>query len=215
MLNINSHFFISGILSIILLLIYFNIKNHKSLYNLLKITLIVNFSTFYLSLFYLDIFDYKIHLPIHLCYLTELGILISLILKIKNFYPLLALNSLGGGITGFTNSNLMKNAHFIEHTHLYLSHFNLLFFFVIVYKEKLFISKHNFIKSIILNGLLFFIAFIFNYFFNSNYWFTRHRPPGMNLTNLLPEWPYYLLGLIIIGLGSYYLTFRLLYKNKV
>ncbi len=209
-----SDFLISIVLFIILLFIYLKINNHDFLYNLIKITLILNFSTFYFYLIITKTFDIKLHLPIHLCYLTELGILISLILKTKRFYPILALNSLGGGITGLTNSNLMEGSSLIEYVHLYLSHFNLLLFFIIIFKEKLFISKINFIKSIILNALFFFGAIIFNYFFKSNYWFTNNKPPGENLTIILPDWPYYLLGLIIIGMISYFLTFKLLYKNK-
>ena len=126
----------------------------------------------------------------------------------------MALNSLGGGITGFTNSNLLADSMLIEYTHLYLSHFNLLVFAIIVYKDKLVISNKNYIQSIALNGLLFIFILFFNANFNSNYWFTQYKPPGINLTNLLPAWPYYLLVLIMIGFISYYLTFKLFLKNK-
>ena len=62
-------------------------------------------------------FDFRTHLPIHLCYITELGIVISFILKNKTFYPVLALNSLGGGISGLTNSNLVVSSYWIEFFH--------------------------------------------------------------------------------------------------
>ena len=58
------------------------------------------------------------------------------------------LNGLGGGITGFTNSNLDLNVPIIEYIHLYLSHFNLLLFSIIMIKKKFTITKINFIKSI-------------------------------------------------------------------
>jgi len=211
---ISNHFVISGFLSCILFLFYSKVTNTEKLYNLLTLLLVLNFLSFNIYLFSTGNFDYKIHLPLHLCYLAELGILISILFKNKKLYPWLALNSLGGGITGFTNSNLLPDSMFIEYTHLYLGHFNLLLFSIIVYKDKLIISKKNYVQSIALNGLLFILILFFNEIFNSNYWFTNYKPPGSNLTNLLPVWPSYLLVLIIIGFISYYLTFKLFLKNK-
>ena len=210
---INGHFLISGILFGILYFLYDRIKNINTLYNLLLYLLIINFLSFNIYLLATNVFDYKIHLPFHLCYLTELGILIAIIFKNYFFYPWLVLNALGGGITGFTNSNLPNDALYIEHIHLYLSHFNLLLFSLILYRNRFVISKTNFINSIIFNAIIFFIIFYLNILFESNYWFTQHRPPGINLTHLFPDWPYYLLGLISIGLISYYVTFKIFLKN--
>ena len=211
---ISNHFIISGILSSILFLFYSKITNTKKLYALLTILLLFNFLSFNIYLFSTGNFDYTIHLPLHLCYLAELGILISILLKNKKIYPWLILSSLGGGITGFTNSNLLPDSMLIEHTHLYLSHFNLLFFVIIAYKDKLTISMKNYKQSILFNSLIFMFIILFNQNFNSNYWFTNYKPPGSNLTNILPDWPGYLLVLIIIGFLSYYLTFMLFLKNK-
>ena len=123
------------------------------------------------------------------------------------------LNSLGGGITGFLNSNLDSNSLLIEHIHLYLSHFNLILFSIYAYKIKYIITKNMLFKSFIYNFLVFFIVVVFNQIFNSNYWFTNQKPPGINLTNILPEFPYYLIVLILIGLTSYYLTYKLFSKK--
>ena len=209
-----NHFIISGFLVCILYFLYYKIKTPQKLYNLLTVLLTLNFLTFNLYLLSTSTFNYKIHLPLHLCYLTELSILVSIIFKSQIFYPWLALNALGGGITGFTNSNLLEDSMLIEHIHLYLSHFNLLLFSIIVYLNKLVISKSDLIKSSIFNASIFFGVIYFNFFFGSNYWFTSHRPSGSNLTNFLPDWPYYLLVLISIGLISYYVTFKLFLKNR-
>jgi len=213
-MTISNHFIISGALSCILFLFYSKVTNTEKLYNLLTLLLVLNFLSFNVCLFSTGNFDYKIHLPFHLCYLAELGILISIIFKNKKLYPWLVLSSLGGGITGFTNSNLLPDSMTIEYTHLYLSHFNLLFFTIIAYKDKLIISKKNYSQSILFNGLLFIFVIFFNKNFNSNYWFTNNKPDGQNLTCLLPAWPGYLLVLILIGFLSYYLTFKLFLKNK-
>ena len=138
---ISNHFVISGVLSCILFLLYSKFTITEKLYNLLTLLLLLNFLSFNIYLFSTGNFDYKIHLPLHLCYLAELGILISILFKNKKLYPWLVLSSVGGGITGFTNSNLLPDSMLIEYIHLYLGHFNLLLFSIIVYKEKLIISN--------------------------------------------------------------------------
>ena len=145
---INIHFIISSLLILLLVFFNFQFKNTKILNKILKLLLIINFLTFNIYLIYDRSFDFNIHLPLHLCYLTEWGIFLSIVFKNKYFYPLLALNALGGGITGFTNSNLTNDSLIIEHVHLYLSHFNLLLFSMIVYKDNLIITKTDLIKSI-------------------------------------------------------------------
>ena len=210
---INLHFIISTMLILLLCFFYFKVKNTSILNKILKFLLIINFTTFNIYLIYNGSFDFNIHLPLHLCYLTEWGIFLSLIFNTKYLYSLLALNALGGGITGFTNSNLTNESLIIEHIHLYLSHFNLLLFSIIVYKDNLVISKTNLINSIILNAIIFFSIFYYNHVFSSNYWFTHNRPEGQNLTQLLPDWPYYLLCLIAIGITSFLLTYALFQKN--
>ncbi len=211
---LDNHLLVSGILLIIISVILFLVKKTTTLYKILFFSLLINFLSFYLTLISNNLFDFTIHLPIHLCYFTELGILISLIFKNKKFYPILALNSLGGGISGLTNSNLVLNSYWIEFSHLYLSHINLIFFFIIVYKERFTINKKMFSTSILINGSVFFFSAIFNKIFGSNYWFTVSRPEGKNLTLLFSDWPDYLIGLIIIGLFSYYATFIILKKNR-
>jgi len=208
-----NHYIITIFLSFILYVIFNWIHNQKTLYNLLLFLLALNLLSFNIYLIFNGVFNYQIHLPLHLCYLTEIGILASILFHTKFYYPWLLLNGLGGGITGFLNSNLMGDAMLIEHIHLYLSHFNLLLFSLILYKANFFISRSDFLKSIAFNLFLFISVIFFNIKFHSNYWFTSSKPPGMNLTSILPEWPYYLLILIGIGITSYYITFKLFSKN--
>ena len=209
------HYSISFFLTIILYFIFLQNKNKSDiLYKILFILIGLNLFTFNSYLISTKNFNPAIHLPIHLCYLTQIGIFLSMIFNNQLFYPWLLLNSFGGGITGFLNSNLSSKAIFIEHFHLHLSHFNLLFFVVILYKKNYFITKSEYFKSIIFNALIFLFVIFYNIFFDSNYWFTQHKPPGINLANILPPWPYYLIILVLIGLSSYYLTFKIFSKTS-
>ena len=209
----------SHLLTLVILFVHlsFLIKyaNVIFLEKLLKLLLSFNIVSYFSILLLTDTFNFKVHLPIHLCYITEIFIIISYIFNIKHFYPWIALNSLGGGISGFLNSIMVEDSVPIEYVHHYLSHFNLLLFVVIFYKSKFIISKNDLIKSIILNLLIFSFALSFNQFFKSNYWFTRSKPPGNNLSFFFPQWPYYLLIFIFIGLVSYIITYYLIKRNTL
>ena len=209
-----NHYLISLSLTFILYLIFIKNKNETVLRKPLFILIGTNLISFNSYLILTNRFDLTIHLPLHLCYLTELGIFISLIFKSQLFYPWFLLNSLGGGITGFLNSNLDQEAMFIEHIHLHMSHFNLLLFSLFLYKSKYYIKKIEFKISIIFNSLIFIIVFFLNGNFGSNYWFTKNKPPGINLTSALPDWPYYLIILTFIGLISYYVTYIIFSKKS-
>ena len=212
-LIIDNHLFISLFLSVIIFILVRSFKTNNLL-SLLKILLIYNFTTFYLILNLEGIFNLKSHLPLHLCYLTEIIILISMVLKSNRFYPILILNSFGGGITGFTNLNLDINSHLIEFHHFYLSHFNILFFSIIMYKNRYILNKIELIKAFIINSTIFLVIILFNSFFKTNYWFTHYKPVGKNLTLYLPDWPYYLIILVGIGITSYIVTFKLFSRNN-
>ena len=208
-----NHLLISILLIVLIVYMVFY-KDYIFIKQLLNYLLIFNILFFYIILFFTDSFNYKIHLPFHLCYITELGILISVIINNDKVYPWLILNSMFGGLVGFANSNLTVDSLMIEYIHYYISHFNLLLFTIMAFKSYIYISLLDFFKSITFNSLLMILIIIFNYLFNTNYWFTSAKPDGINFAVLLPEWPYYFFLLIILGLFSYSLTFALLINNR-
>ena len=209
-----NHILICILLTIILAAIFFIVKDTKHLNSVLFILLASNFLSFNYLLITTNNFDFSTHLPLHLCYLTEVVILCSYFFNLKFLFPWLILNSLGGGITGFTNSNLDQDVHIIEYIHLYLSHFNLLLFSIIMFKKKFIIQKIDLYKSIILNASIFFTIIWINNLIGSNYWFTLEKPPGTNLTNILPDWPGYLIVMVAIGILSYIVTYKIFKLNQ-
>ena len=205
----SDHYFISILLTIILFgVLFFNEDNnkiHRLLFFLISFTLI-SFNSY---LILTKSFNLKTHLPLHLCYITQLGIFLSMIFKSNIIYPWLLLNSLGGGITGLLNTDLQSDALFIEFLYFYMSHFNILLFAIFLWKENYVIKKNDFFKSIFFNSTIFIFVIFLNFFLESYYWFTKDKPNGINLTNILPEWPYYLVIMIFIGIISYCITCKL------
>jgi len=171
-----------------------------------------------LILYNLFILKYKLpelisFLPLHLCYLTEIMIFSSLIFNFDKYTKLIFLNSLVGGLAGLVNTNLTSDVHFIFHLHHYLAHFVLLLF--VFYKVKyLTLNIQDIFLSIYQTSIFLFIIIMFNNIFKTNYWFTRTRPNGQNLTLLFPEHPYYLIILIMLGLIIYFFTYIKLKTNN-
>ena len=211
---LRNHILICIFLAIILAAIFYLVKDTKHLNSILFISLVSNFLSFNYIMINTNNFDFSSHLPLHLCYLTEAIILCTYFFNLNFLLPLLILNSLGGGITGFTNSNLDQDVHIIEYIHLYLSHFNLLLFSIIMFKKKFIIQKIDLYKSIILNASIFFTIIWINNLIGSNYWFTLEKPPGTNLTNILPDWPGYLIVMVVIGILSYIVTYKIFKLNQ-
>ena len=211
---LRNHILICIFLAIILAAIFYLVKDTKHLNSILFISLVSNFLSFNYIMINTNNFDFSSHLPLHLCYLTEAIILCTYFFNLNFLLPWLILNSLGGGITGFTNSNLDQDVHIIEYIHLYLSHFNLLLFSIIMFKKKFIIQKIDLYKSIILNASILFTIIWINNLIGSNYWFTLEKPPGTNLTNILPDWPGYLIVMVVIGILSYIVTYKIFKLNQ-
>ena len=158
-----NHFLIISILIIpILFFLFYTNLNHLSV--LLTVLILFNLVTFYSYLYLNDSFDLRVHLPLHLCYITEFAILLNLFLKDQFFLPWLFLNSVLGGLVGFINSNLTSNSLDIEFVHYYLSHFNLILFSIIFFKSYVKISFSDLIRSIYFNTTLLVSIFCFNYY---------------------------------------------------
>ena len=136
------HLAISLLLTLIAAYLAYNF-NYSNLKSLLIKFIFINLFLYYYFLFFYNNFSYKLHLPLHLCYLTELLILISFLFSIKKINSWLLLNSMLGSIVGFVNSNLNANMYFIEYIHYYFSHFNLLLFTILIFKSQLKISSQN------------------------------------------------------------------------
>ena len=152
--------------------IYFIVKDTKHLNSILFISLVSNFLSFNYILINTNNFDFSVSPSTTSMLFNRSYNFMYLFFNLKFLLSWLILNSLGGGITGFTNSNLDQNVHIIEYIHLYLSHFNLLLFSIIMFKKKFIIQKIDLYKSIILNASIFFTIIWINNLIGSNYWFT-------------------------------------------
>ena len=61
----------------------------------------------------------------------------------------------------------------------------------------------DYLNAIIWTTVLVLSIIIINLLLGSNYMFTFEKPDGVNFTLLMPDWPYYFLIMLLIGLGAY------------
>lgn len=198
---------------LIFILIITSIYKVSLLQKVLLFSILINLFFFNFLAINNNFYSFKSHLPFHLCYLTEIGILLSLFIKNHKFTTWMLLNAMFGAITALLNSNLDSSSSLIEKLHFFISHSNLALFTIILYKSRFKITYSNLIFSINANLILLFSIHLFNYYFSTNYLFTFAKPKGINMSFLLPEWPFYYFFLIIFGLTSYYITF-ILFNTK-
>ena len=64
-------------------------------------------------------------------------------------------------------------------------------------------SWGDYFDAIKWTSLLVVLIFFINFLMDSNYMFTFEKPEGVNFTLLMPEWPYYFLIMLCIGLVFY------------
>ena len=191
-------------------------KNRISLKNIILI--IISIDLFFYNSFLIinELSNIINFLPLHLCYLTEVMIFFSLVLKSEKFINLIFLNSMVGGLAGLVNTNLTIDMHQIFHIHHYLAHFTLILY--TIYKSPFIkLNLKILLSCIFRTGVILIFIILFNLIFGTNYWFTQLKPNGNNLTLIFPESPWHLFVLIFIGLFIYFLTylkFRVI-KNEI
>jgi hypothetical integral membrane protein (TIGR02206 family) len=64
-------------------------------------------------------------------------------------------------------------------------------------------SWKDYLNTVKWTTVLVVLMILINNLLGSNYMFTQNKPPGVTFTKLMPEWPYYFLIMLLIGLISY------------
>ena len=117
---------------LIFILLITNIYKVSLLQKILLFSISINLFFFNFLAINNNFYNIKSHLPLHLCYLTEIGILLSLFIRNHKFTTWMLLNAMFGAITALLNSNLDSSSSLIERLHFFISHSNLALFTIIL-----------------------------------------------------------------------------------
>ena len=181
-----------------------------------SLLLLANMIILYVSSFYYHSFDYKTMLPLHLCYLSNYFYIFVILFKKKSLYPYLYFLAFLGPIPAiifFDVPSCWESFNF----YLYIISHHLLvimgLFTFYLYPKK--IEVKHVIRLVIVLNILYVFMKIFNFYFDTNYFFTKVIPPF--IIKLLPFLQYFsvfviLEGVEILIMGVLYSFFKKQYS---
>jgi hypothetical integral membrane protein (TIGR02206 family) len=165
---------------------------------------IFNEIAFQFNMLVYGIWSYKTSLPLEMCYISALLIpfysknINSRLLKNWFFFA-----GFCGSLFAFINTNLSEFEQIYISIHYFFAHGLVIFVAFSIIVDGYRPSWKDYFEIIQwTSGLVVFILTI-NIILGSNYMFTFDKPNGVNFTLLMPEWPYYFLIMLLIGLISY------------
>ena len=178
---------------------------------------IVNEFFFQISLLYYGIWNTKNSLPLEMCYISALLIpVFSYQRELRSLKSWLFFAGFGGSFFAFLNTNLSELDMVYMSIHYFFAHGLVIFVMLIIVIDGFRPTWSDYFKTVMHTTLLVCVISSINYFLDSNYMFTRAKPPGTTFAELMPGWPYYFLMMLLIGLMFY--TILMLVKlipNKI
>ena len=165
---------------------------------------VFNEFAFQINMIYYGTWSYSTSLPLEMCYISALLIPVynkfhySRILKTWFFFA-----GFGGSLFAFINTNLSEMDQIYISIHYFFAHGLVIFIMLSIVIDGYRPLWKDYLDAIKWTTVLIILIFIINLLIGSNYMFTFEKPSGINFTLLMPEWPYYFLIMLLIGLIFY------------
>ena len=153
---------------------------------------------------YYGIWSLKTSLPMEMCYLSALLIPIYSknhhlrLLKTWFFFA-----GFGGSLFAFINTNLSEMEHIYVSIHYFFAHGLVIFVMLSIVADGYRPKWEDYFIAIKWTTVHVIFIILANLVLDSNYMFTFEKPAGVNFTLLMPDWPYYFLIMLCIGLSFY------------
>ena len=165
---------------------------------------VFNEIVFQVYMLYYGIWSLKTSLPMEMCYLSALLIPIYSknqhirLLKTWFFFA-----GFGGSLFAFINTNLSEMEHIYVSIHYFFAHGLVIFVMLSIVVDGYRPKWEDYFIAIKWTTVLVIFIILTNLVLDSNYMFTFEKPAGVNFTLLMPDWPYYFLIMLCIGLSFY------------
>ena len=195
-------------LVIIGVLLYLQYANNwsfdkKSFSPLLFIPLIIEL-VYQLSTLIDGTWSYKSSLPLEFSYITSLSVLTYLVFNHKKVNGWLYFAGIWSATAAFINTIMFGNEPWYIFLRYYGHHGILLFFGLRSLFWDFRPRLNDYFRSIALTVFILIFVHIINFIIGTNYMFTYSKPNGANFSQLMPDWPDYLI--LILSLGVFYYT---------
>ena len=178
--------------------------------------LLINRFIYMGSYIYYGVYDWKVHLPIHFCFITGYLFIAYLFTKKEWLYKLAYFFIFAGPLTATFWPDLKSSFDYYVFYEFFISHHMLfIFMFIIFYMDNIKMNIKDMWKAIIGANLIFLFAIIFNSIFGTNYIMSNKLPD-----HILGMYPFlkYLNPIFVLELaGSFFCSlgyFPIYLKNK-
>ena len=164
---------------------------------------------------YEGIFSIQEELPLHLCRLIAKVLPVVIWLKnikwLNTLYFLIIVGTLQAVITADLQYKMPHYSYFIY----WIFHVSLVWIPVyIVLRLNITPSIRDMIRAFIAGNIYLFFTLIINFLIGSNYFYTRHKPPGGSLLDLFGPWPWYILVVEAVAIVLFILAYLPFYKKE-
>ena len=196
--------FFSVIIGIVLIYIYTYTKNKSRVLNSISLIVVLNEIIFQFLLIYFNSWSLIESLPLEMCYISALIVPIyNQSKKNRSLQNWLFFAGFGGSFFAFINTNLEDGAMVYTFIHYFIAHGLIVIVVAALIIDGYRPSWKDYFSTVKWTTVLVVLMILINNLLGSNYMFTQNKPPGVTFTKLMPEWPYYFLIMLLIGLISY------------
>ena len=177
------------------------IENKRKLKVIFSIILITNMCILYGAYLYYGVWDFKMHLPLHLCFITGNLYAIAAIFNIKSLYKIVYFLVFIGPLPAIIWPDNTSCFDSYLWYHYIISHHGLFIFsFITYYMDEVKIEKRDLINALIVGNSIFFSMAIFNNIFGTTYIMTNELPQHIIDTYpFLEKYNYPIIVLEIVG----------------
>lgn len=143
-------------------------------------------------------------LPLEFSYISSLSVLGYISKKHKRINGWLYFAGIWSASAAFINTIMFGNETWFVFLRYYGHHGLLLYFGLRSLFWGFRPKRKDYFNAIGLTTIILFFVHLINYVLKTNYMFTYSRPKGANVSQIMPEWPSYIL--LILGIGVLYYT---------
>lgn len=172
------------------------------------IILILNYFAYVIYRISTGHWQIRYDLPMELCNWSMIASAIALLTHNRTAAELSYFWVMGGSINGVITPDLPVTFPHVYFFIFFIAHSGLVIAAMyIVAGLKLAPRPGAVWRAFLFSELYFVSAYVISLLLNSNYGYTTAKPAGGSAMNFLPEWPYYLLYMQIIGLLVFFLLY--------
>ena len=157
-----------------------SVEKFKKWQYLMALILFLNMAVYYGTKLYYGVWDWRVHLPLHFCFITGNIFIIYLLTNNKRIQEIIYFWVFVGAIPAIIWPDLLYSYnHFIFYQFIISHHILLIFNIIMLIRNNSVFTGRSIIKTFGYANLLFLLMSIFNSIFNTNYIMSDHLPQYM------------------------------------